>query len=147
MELQFCTGRDSVCANREAHLPQNRTWNRHNFCSEKHKHEWNRSRIAENRFSIAIRIATYQCLAVSLGSHDSNLAILILIQNRRFGATNVLTLGSSSAPASPHARSGCAKTTWVHTSGVMRQHGANSQKVFSRVPNKFPTPPLPLNVA
>ena len=42
---------------RIARFPELRAWNRKKIRSEELKHESNRSRIAENRFRIAIRIA------------------------------------------------------------------------------------------
>ena len=41
----------SGTASRIARFPESRAWNRQKFHSEKQKHESNRSRIAENRFS------------------------------------------------------------------------------------------------
>ena len=95
----FVTLGNLAAQNREsriARFPESRARNRQKFHSEKQKSELNRSRIAENRFRIAIRIAAYiyiyiyQCLR-----RPWNCTIRIArfriarfpIQNRRFSAT------------------------------------------------------------
>ena len=56
-----------------ARFPESRAKNRHNFCSERHNDESNRNRAESRTFDSEspIRIATYQCLAATLESHDS----------------------------------------------------------------------------
>ena len=69
----------SSTESRIARFPKSRAWNRQIFCSRKHKIGWNRHKVAESRkidSESTIRIATYQCLAATLESLDSNRPIL-----------------------------------------------------------------------
>ena len=62
---------------RIARFPEWRAWNRQKFRSEKHKSEWNRSKV-ESRKSIQNRHPNFilSMLKVTLESRDSNRAIL-----------------------------------------------------------------------